>query len=731
LADHLYPDFWIKMKHVTAIFCLLLVFGITTLPAQTLIQGVVTGIKGEGIPGVNIYLKGTYDGTSSDQTGAYAFETSGQGEHTLVFQSVGFQAAEVKILLKNKDIEVSPVLKEAINEMTAVTINAGAMEASDEKKVVVLRPIDVVTIPGSIGDIVGALQTLPGTATVGNDGRLFVRGGDATETAIFIDGLKVANAYGSTIKNVPTRTRFNPNLFKGSFFSAGGYSAEFGQALSSALVLNTVDLPLRNQGDLSVMSVGLGYSHTLVKEKNSLTVSGNYFDLSPYQSLINQDFDWQRAPQSWDAEASFRQKWGKNGLIKAYVHKQSSRMKVWQAIPDQSNRGQLIQQHNNYTYAQANFKQTANKHWSFYGGLSFSHNHDQFSIDLTELSINNRMIHGKMVAVKDFSEKLSLKSGWEGFYYNYGQDMLSNDQSRSFQDYQSHGFAEMDYYLSNRLVFRGGLRSGYSSVADQNWADPRLSLAYKFDHEGQLSLAAGRFNQLPTEEFRVVQQDLENSQADHLILNYLLNKNGRTLRAEVFYKTYKKLLLYQGDQYDYHNITQAGNGYARGLDFFYRDRETVKNTDFWVTYSFVDSKRQYATFIEQVQPSYAPRHNGSIVIKHFVSAFQSQLGLSFSLNDGYTYHDPNRPDGMNSKTKSYQALGLGWSYLPRPNLIIHFACSNALGRENIFGFQYSKEANSNGYYESLPFRQGAPRFLFLGIFLTLSKDKTANQLNNL
>jgi hypothetical protein len=104
---------------------------------------------------------------------------------------------------------------------------------------------------------------------VGNDGRLFVRGGDATETAIFIDGLKVGNAFGTTASNVPTRTRFNPNLFKGSFFSTGGYSAEYGQALSSALALNTVDFPVRNQGDISIMSVGRGYTQTLAGKKTA------------------------------------------------------------------------------------------------------------------------------------------------------------------------------------------------------------------------------------------------------------------------------------------------------------------------------------------------------------------------------------------------------------------------------------------------------------------------------
>src|SRR5690606_39840197 len=59
---------------------------------------------------------------------------------------------------------------------------------------------------------------------------------------------------------------------------------------------------------------------------------------------------------------------------------------------------------------------------------------------------------------------------------------------------------------------------------------------------------------------------------------------------------------------------------------------------FWITYSFVDSRRQYATFTDKVQPSYAPRHNGSVVVKHYISTLQSQLGVSFSANDGYTYH---------------------------------------------------------------------------------------------
>jgi hypothetical protein len=132
-----------------------------------------------------------------------------------------------------------------------------------------------------------------------------------------------------------------------------------------------------------------------------------------------------------------------------------------------------------------------------------------------------------------------------------------------------------------------------------------------------------------------------------------------------------------------------------------------------------------------VQPGFAPRHNASLVVKHFVPKLKSQLGTSFAFNDGYAYTNPNLPGEMNAKTTSFQDLSISWSYLPKPNLIIHAACSNVLGRDNIFGYQFSPIPNENGIYENLPIRQTAPRFLFLGIFLTLSKDKTANNLNNL
>ena len=138
---------------------------------------------------------------------------------------------------------VELILKDEISELKAVVINAGTFEASDRKKGTVLNPIDIVTTASGNADVVGALKSLPGAQQVGESEGLFVRGGTAAETKTFIDGTLVNNFFYSSVPNIAQRGRFSPFIFKGTIFSTGGYSALYGQALSSALILESIDIP--------------------------------------------------------------------------------------------------------------------------------------------------------------------------------------------------------------------------------------------------------------------------------------------------------------------------------------------------------------------------------------------------------------------------------------------------------------------------------------------------------
>ncbi len=79
---------------------------------------------------------------------------------------------------------------------------------------------------------------------------------------------------------------------------------------------------------------------------------------------------------------------------------------------------------------------------------------------------------------------------------------------------------------------------------------------------------------------------------------------------------------------------------------------------------------------------------------------------------------------MQRKTALYSDLSLSWSYLPKPNIIIHAACSNVLGRDNIFGYRYPPGLMKlKTAYKHAPVAQGAKRFAFIGLFIRFRVTK--------
>lgn len=83
------------------------------------VSGKVTDMKGEGLPGVNIVVKGTLNGTASDGTGAFTLNVP-QGDAVLVFSFVGYVSQEIP--LENRtwlDIAMSEDTK-ALEELVVV-----------------------------------------------------------------------------------------------------------------------------------------------------------------------------------------------------------------------------------------------------------------------------------------------------------------------------------------------------------------------------------------------------------------------------------------------------------------------------------------------------------------------------------------------------------------------------------------------------------------------------------
>lgn len=700
---------------------------------QTVVSGRVTDTNGEGIPGANVSLVNTYDGASTSTDGKFSFATEETGDQIITVTFIGFKNYSKSIQLNGGSIELSVILKEEINQLDAVVISAGSFTAGEEKRRTILKAVDIATTAGATADIAGALNTLPGTQKVGESGRLFVRGGDGSETRTFIDGMMVLNAYNPSAPNTPSRGRFLPFMFKGTSFSTGGYSAEYGQALSSALVLNSKDKADMNQTDFGLLSVGGDVAHTQVWDRASISGKIQYTNIRPYFGMINQRIDWIAPPESIEGSTAFRQEVGKEGMIKFFGNFNHSNYSLFQHDITDPTLKTAFDFTNNYGYGNATFTQAISKNWSARGGMAYNFNTNEARIGASPFTETEKGIHSKVVAENTVSDRIELKVGLEHLSLTYEASRIEENSSEKqiqfFSNPITAGFAEAEIYASKRFVSRVGMRAAYNGLNDKYKVDPRVSVAYKPFNEGQFSFAYGRFHQAAQNQYLRVDNNLDEEEAEHFILNYQVVNNQRTFRTELYYKKYNKLVKFIDG--DVSQLSNGGTGYAKGFELFWRDNKSLQNVDYWISYSYLDTKRDYLNYPFAATPSFASRHNFSAVYKHFITAIKSQVGLTYSYSSPRTYNDPNSGKFNANHTPAYQDLSMNISYLPKSFLIIHLSVTNLLGRDNIFGYEFSTTPNESGLYSSRSIRQAARRFLFLGVFITLSKNKSINQLPNL
>ncbi|MDC8003547.1 TonB-dependent receptor [Aureisphaera galaxeae] len=699
--------------------------------AQSEISGTVLQKNGTPVLGANVYLDGTYDGASTDANGKFSFTTEETGVQTLVISYVTYEtfmmAADVS-QLKN----VSITLKEDVNSLDTVVISAGTFEAGDNSKVSVLKPLDVVTTASALGDFVGALQTLPGTTTVAEDGRLFVRGGDAGETQIFIDGIRVFTPYTPTTNNIPTRGRYSPFLFDGITFSTGGYSAEYGQALSSVLLLNTIDEPDQEKTDIGAMSVGASLGNTQKWEKSSLSFNGTYINLAPYIAAFPDRNDWEKPFEGYAGETVFRRKFDK-GLLKWYAAFDGTNFELTQEDINLED-GLNFKLNNNNFYTNASYSGDLGESWKIRGGGSFTYSKNDIGIIDSDIDNTEKSFHLKLKLRKRFSNRFKLSVGAEQFFTDFDEDFQNPfaQANYGFNNDISAVFAEGDIIFSKKFAMKLGVRGEYSALFDDATISPRASIAYKTGKSSQISLAYGDFYQQPFNDILKFQQDLESQKTQHYILNYQYSAKNRIFRAEAYRKEYSSLITYdtQDPTFD-SNYGNGGDGYAQGIDVFWRDNNSIKNVDYWISYSFLDSERKFNNYPERTRPPFANTHNLSVVAKWFISDWKSQIGFSHQYGSGRSYTNPNIPGFLQEQTRDYNSTSVNWAYLISQQKILYFSVNNVFGFNNINGYQYASTADVNGNFNRRALLPAADQFFFVGFFMTISEDGTDNQLDNL
>ncbi len=684
------------------ILTLLLQFLVFQLAAQVKLSGSVFSESNEAVTGANIFIQNSYDGTTSDSIGNFTFTTDLEGEQTLIVSFVGYKTNSVQLKISGDIHNLQIILEEDISELNEVVINAGTFETSDKKKSVLLKPMDIALTAGANGDVFGAFGTLPGTQKVGEEGRLFVRGGEAYETKTFMDGMLVSSPYYSKMPDLPTQGRFSPLLFSGSVFSTGGYSAEYGQALSSVVALNTTALEPETKSNVSILTVGFQGSHSQRWENTSLAVTGELLHTGLTNRLFPQNVDWIKEPVIAGSTLLFRHKTSETGMIKTFG---SFSYNTSSMLYDnfQESKFQDLALANYNIYLNTSYNEMLSEKWMLNSGVSVNSSYDKIELENKPINTLNKSSQIKTVLTHFSTEKITTKFGADWIAYDYSQEIQMNgDFEFGFSNHQFSTFVESEIKINHILAIRAGLRAEHSSLIQKTDWLPRLSAAIKTGKNSQLSTAFGLFSQNPEDDYLKLSTTLQPEKARHSILTWQYKKGTKSFRMEAYHKQYSNLIKYS-DEFSAEpgNFNNSGSGYSRGIDVFWRDQKEFGKSDYWISYSFIDSKRNYHDFNEEATPYFVSAHNLSVVYKRFIMPIRSFVSGTYSFASGRPYYNPNNPNFMKDRTKAYNDVSLGLThmlYLFNTQTVMHLIVNNVFGFNNVFGYQYSNTPDETGVY---------------------------------
>lgn len=259
------------------------------LKAQQAEKNTVSGYvkdskNGENLIGVNVYIKGTTIGTTTNEYGFFSL-TMAKGKYELIASYIGYLPmtkeidlnANVKVNFEIVEQDIQ--LQEVVVKAEAEDQNVKAIEMSTNK----LEIKTILKIPAFLGevDIIRSIQLLPGVATVGEGATGFnVRGGAIDQNLVLLDEAPVYNsAHLFGFFSV-----FNPDAVKDVKLIKGGIPAQYGGRLSSLLDVRMKEGNNKRfamQGGIGAIFSRFAIEAPIIKDKASFIIAArrSYIDV--------------------------------------------------------------------------------------------------------------------------------------------------------------------------------------------------------------------------------------------------------------------------------------------------------------------------------------------------------------------------------------------------------------------------------------------------------------------
>lgn len=334
--------------------------------------------------------------------------------------------------------------------------------------------------------------------------------------------------YSTNTENTAVRGRFSPFIFKGINFSLGGYSGEYGQALSSVLPMETSDAATSDKYGVSASLVDWNIGGTKAYSHSSLSFNAALTSLGIYNQLFSERLDFNKPYLKLSGESQYKNEFRNAGILKTYVGYDFTA--VGQHIDNQN----LSLKENNI-YANTTYEAQWGAGYTLFCGMASS---SVFN-DIEDAKIAGdryynfrNEIHLKTGIRKICSDALKISAGMEDYQRNSLMEYENDCYKLDYNILAAH--IDAQWRMMPHVFLNISTRTEY--MAHANWLFmPRATLCYIPNKNFQLSFATGRYSQTPEDDYLATnKKSLGQSTADHAILSIQYKSPGTLIRIEPY-----------------------------------------------------------------------------------------------------------------------------------------------------------------------------------------------------
>jgi tetratricopeptide (TPR) repeat protein len=480
--------------------------------------------------------------------------------------------------------------------LEGLVVRASGIRMDDRQGGTSLRRLDVLTTPGGTADVMQAFQTVPGATRAGEGSDLYVRGGDPAEAPVFVDGARLIYPGRYESLNGGVMGVLDSNVIRSAYFSSGGFSARYGDALSGVLDVETEGRPDGRLVQLNLNTVQAGtVFRTPLGEHAGAWGSLRVSDGSLMLAMHGRGGEFARAPRALEgmAGAQWEPREGTGVRVVALLDGD----RAARDVESHGYQGAFRSRGGNRMLGVSARTLRPDGRLGVRANLSLAERETGFGFGVLDRTRTDRALRGRLDGDAALGVGGRLRAGVEGAALDARErgtvpttDRLAPGAPMRALDGEARtathlgAYAEVEKPLGSRTALVAGLRADRLPGEDAWTLDPRLALAWSAG-DWTLRLGGGRFHQGRWRtRYGVPDAGTPSGtprSARHLVAS--AERRGEpSVRVEAYGKRY-------GDYVAAGDGPRIAAGDASGVDAIVRWTRQARLNG-WVTYSYLDGE---------------------------------------------------------------------------------------------------------------------------------------------